>query len=386
MARRRIKGEGSIYLREDGRWVARYNGVIKYAKDSMDALDKLNDLKAASKEVMRTRATTISNMVKAWLEMKSHSLKPQSYDRLESTVNLHIIKRIGNLNFADVDDVVFTQKVLTAMKNEKFSYSSIKKAYDAFNACMSYYKSKGAISVNPIEAMGAPTRAAYEIYSEDNEGIIFAFTKEQKEAFLAALEARYNNGKLIYQNKAAYVLCLYTGVRLGELLALKWSNVNLDKKTIRIASTLTFAKDRDPKSATFGRRIFRISSYTKNDKPRLLQLNTKAFDAITELKLLAEQKKSDFVVSSKDGAVVRPKTMEDAFASICDTAGIALPSGYNMHILRHTFASMLFAKGVNVKVVSELLGHSSIQITMNTYIDFIQDQNLISIQAISDDI
>lgn len=386
MARRRIKGEGTIFQRADGRYVARYDGMTRYAKDAYEALDKLNELKAVNKEQLRTKVLTISDMVKPWLNMKAHSLKPQSYDRLESTVELHIIGRIGNLNFEDMSDVVFTKKVLNAMRDEKLSYSSIKKAYDAFNSCMTYYKSKGAIAINPVEAMGAPTKAAYEIYNEDSEGLVIAFTKEQREAFLAALEAKYSNGKPIYKNKDAYILSLYTGVRLGELLALKWSNVNLDKQTVRIASTLTFAKDRDPKSQTFGRRIFRTSSYTKNNKPRVLKLNALAFNSIQTLKKIADEKRSEFVVSSKDGDLVRPKTMEDAFSSICDTAGIDLPSGYNMHVLRHTFASMLFAKGVNVKVVSELLGHSSVQITMNTYIDFIQDQNLVSIQAISDDI
>jgi len=107
---------------------------------------------------------------------------------------------------------------------------------------------------------------------------------------------------------------------------------------------------------------------------RTLKLNSKAYDAICELKIIADSKNSDYVVSNQNGGLVRPKTFSQSFNSICDIAGITLPPGTNVHALRHTFASMLFARGVHVKVVSSLLGHASVQITMNTYIHLIQQQ------------
>jgi len=203
---------------------------------------------------------------------------------------------------------------------------------------------------------------------------LFYISQEKIEVFIAATYACYANGARRFLNAAAYILCLYTGMRMGALLALKWNNVDLALHTIRICSTIIFVRDRNPKSPSFGQKVLMVSSTTKTNQARTLKLNQHAYDAICELKAIADNKNSVYVVSNKDGGLVRPKSFSQSFASICDIAGIELPNGTNVHALRHTFASMLFARGVHVKIVSAILGHSSVQITMNTYIHLIQQQ------------
>lgn len=159
----------------------------------------------------------------------------------------------------------------------------------------------------------------------------------------------------------------------------------MENKSIRVCMNAGYVKDRNEKSSTFGRKILTLLPNTKNNRSRVLKLNNNAYTALTKLKEIAVAKNSEFVVSGRNGNLVRPKSVSNSFTSICDIAGIKLPKGSNVHALRHTFASMLFEKGVHVRIVSELLGHSSVQITMNIYIHLIQDQKLKAMEAIDVD-
>lgn len=382
---RRIKGEGTIYQRADGRYVSRYNGKSLYANSSYEAADNLQILKdQAKQEQQQFKPLTVEQILTKFMVMKTTSLKAASQDRMESTIKCQINPRIGSRDASTLMADDFFNDVLNRMKAEGLSYSSIKKAYDTFNAGMRYGVAQKMIERNPIEGCDAPTKNAYQPISDDidNEGSLFYIPKEKVEAFVSATSACYTNGNRRFLNAAAYILCLYTGLRMGELLALKWNNVDLDQHTIRICSTIIFVKDRNPKSPSFGQKVLMVSSTTKTNQTRTLKLNQRAFDAICELKEVAETKNSLYVVSNKDGGLVRPKTFSQSFTSICDIAGIELPSGTNVHALRHTFASMLFARGVHVKIVSAILGHSSVQITMNTYIHLIQQQEAQAMEVI----
>lgn len=373
---RRIKGEGSVYQRSDGLWVAKYEGKVLYAHNSYDAADNLQKLKNVAKAAIPdAKQITVDRVLRSFFAMKSSSIKPASQDRMESTIKCQIIPRIGSLNVSDLTGDMFFDLVLNKMKDEGLSYSSIKKAYDTFNAGMRYAVAQKIIARNPIEGYDSPTQNAYSTSVDDeDDGALFFIPQDKIETFVAASKSKYSNGNVRFKNGPAYILCLYTGLRMGELLALRWNNVDLEQHTIRVCHTIIFVKDRNPKSKTFGKKILSVASTTKTNQTRTLKLNTKAFDAISELKQVADSKHSIFVVSNNDGELVRPKAFAQSFRSICDIADISLPQGTNVHALRHTFASMLFAKGVQVKIVSALLGHSSVQRTMNTYIHLIQQQ------------
>jgi integrase len=89
--------------------------------------------------------------------------------------------------------------------------------------------------------------------------------------------------------------------------------------------------------------------------------------------------KSHYVVHDKRGELVSPNNFSKGLNAVLDLAGIKLPSGTNVHALRHTFASMCFAAKLPIRTISELLGHSSVQITMDTYIHLIQENGVIHV-------
>ena len=203
---------------------------------------------------------------------------------------------------------------------------------------------------------------------EDESAATVFFDEEQRKSLVSACRARYaSSRKSRFPYGEAYIFDMYTGLRLGELLALTWSDIDFEKRVIRVHSSMSLVKDRDRKSKTYGRMVLRIFPYTKTDQPRTVPLGTMALAAANEL-LAVRMASSPYVVHGKSGGLVWPTNFLRGLISSFDLAGIDLPHGTNVHALRHTFASMCFKVGMPVRVISDLLGHSSVQITMDTYI------------------
>jgi len=149
---RRIKGEGTIFQRADGRYVSRYNGKTLYASNSYDAADNLQILKdQAKQEQQRFKTITVEQILTKFLVMKTTSLKAASQDRMESTIQCQINSRIGSRDASTLMADDFFNDVLNQMKAEGLSYSSIKKAYDTFNAGMRYGVAQKMIARNPLK-------------------------------------------------------------------------------------------------------------------------------------------------------------------------------------------------------------------------------------------
>ena len=119
-------------------------------------------------------------------------------------------------------------------------------------------------------------------------------------------------------------------------------------------------------------------NYTKNSKSRIIPLNKTAIKALEELRDWQSQHNltSAYVICTSKGTPVLPATYIRKFEAICHRANIQLPDFHKVHVLRHTFATSLFRKGVNIKVVSELLGHSSTSITLDIYTHLTEKKQL----------
>jgi integrase len=161
---------------------------------------------------------------------------------------------------------------------------------------------------------------------------------------------------------------LHTGLRLGEAIGLKKSDWNKDDNTLHVQRNIqSVSKRNDDGTRARGKRL--ISNTTKTySGNRILPLNKTARDALE--RLCEQHPESEHVVCSSLGTIIPPERLERTFYRILNNVGITKAG---THSLRHTFASMLFAKGTDIKTVSELLGHASIQITMNTYVHLIGD-------------
>lgn len=151
------------------------------------------------------------------------------------------------------------------------------------------------------------------------------------------------------------ILSLYTGLRIGEICALAWDDVDLENKIIYVNHTLSRIKDE--KNNT----VWRIETPKTSSSKRKIPITAPLYGILSEYKQISL---SPFVVS-KGKYFVNPRTFESHFHKLIDACGIKQT---NFHVIRHTFATRCIEAGVDIKSLSEILGHSDISITLRTYV------------------
>ena len=368
---KRQNGEGCISQRKDGLYTARIQigtkpdgkPIIKafYGKKDTEVKRKLDNFKNEIKNLPPTQIKKISfqEYILYWLHTYKYiALKPSSYDRLESTIKNHVIPQIGYLQLAaiTIDDI---QTLINNLSKEK-SYSSVKKVHDAVNACLTHAVIHGDIYKNPCLGVIMPKQKNFKTKEirilNDNE---IAWFKDE-------IFRQYSNGKYVYNCPDAYILILNTGLRVGEALGLKWTDIDFDKKIMSVKRNIVMVKNRDEDGEIIGGYTKKEQDSTKtNSGTRCINLNN---TAITCLNNLYKTSHCDYVICNRQGQPIYPSRFGRTFELACKNASI---SKCGIHALRHTFASKLFEKGVDIKVVSSLLGHSSVGITYNIYIHII---------------
>ena len=378
---KRDYGDGSISQRKDGTWTARIflgtlNGKQKvkafYGKSEKEVKKKLKDYQAEliKNTYQEVQKTTLEVFMTDWLNnIKKNELKPSSFDRLETTCKYQIFPHIGYLQIHSItpSDI---QGLVNKLTQAGYSYSTIKKAYNAIDSCFSFAYDRNEVQKNPCVRISLPTNE-----KRDVSDIIF-FNDDEIRAIEQNALFKYKNGTYKYSNGWYIILLLYTGLRIGELLALKWENVDLVNKRIRVSGNLKQVKSRGKDTSNYV--VVEQSPKTKSGN-RIVPLANKAIEALTYLQ--AHKHSDKFVVASKTGKSISARNIDRAFRQILEMSKIDKKCG--VHSLRHTFASMLFKRGVDPKTVSEILGHSDVSITYNIYIHIIQEQKVKAIDLLN---
>lgn len=377
LRQRRDYGSGSISQRADGTWTARMViGVNEKGKPRIKALygkterEVKKKLKDFQKEFYKNdqavvQRSTVEGYMRTWLyENKQNELKPKSFDRLEQTVLYQVIPKVGHIQLAafQSNDV---QIMLNTLKKEGYSYSTVKKAYDAVNECFRTGVIQRTVVFNPALGVAVPAKKSF------GKAEIRYYDDEEVNKLCGAAVSAYSNGKRIYRLGDAIILDLNTGLRLAELLALKWTEVDFVRRKVIVNATRVIVKDRSD-GAEKKYVVIEQDSAKSATSMREIDMNDACFEALTRLKEITGQ--FEYVLSTREGKPVIPRYLDRLFRKIAIAAGIPDEKVYGLHALRHTFASRLFAAGEDIKTVSELLGHSDITITYNTYIHLINDQ------------
>ena len=377
LRQRRDYGSGSISQRADGTWTARMViGVNEKGKPRIKALygkterEVKKKLKDFQKEFYKNdqavvQRSTVEGYMRTWLyENKQNELKPKSFDRLEQTVLYQVIPKVGHIQLAAFQSTD-VQIMLNTLKKEGYSYSTVKKAYDAVNECFRTGVIQRTVVFNPALGVAVPAKKSF------GKTEIRYYDDEEVNKLCGAAVSAYSNGKRIYRLGDAIILDLNTGLRLAELLALKWTEVDFVRRKVIVNATRVIVKDRSDE-AEKKYVVIEQDSAKSATSMREIDMNDACFEALTRLKEITGQ--FEYVLSTREGKPVIPRYLDRLFRKIAIAAGLPDEKVYGLHALRHTFASRLFAAGEDVKTVSELLGHSDITITYNTYIHLINDQ------------
>ena len=232
------------------------------------------------------------------------------------------------------------------MKARGLSARTILHTHRVLREALAHAIKRRLLTRNVCDAVDPPRPKPKEMVSLDEDGLA---------RFLSVAESSY------YGN--VFFVASYTGLRRSEVLALKWSAVDLDAGTISVVAGLHRIPGHGlvtlPTKTQQSRRLISIT-------PEVVEVlrQTRGAQVLKQIELGSLWQDSGFVFTQPDGAPVDPELVTKAFARMAKASGF---TGIRFHDLRHTHASLMMKAGINPKVVSERLGHSSIAITMDIY-------------------
>lgn len=347
----RGNGEGTIYFSDKlNRWVGQFvagrkddgrlNRKSVYGKTRKEVKEKITTALAEvqGNTFVDKSSVTILDIIDSKLEqhLKSNKIQEITYMRHKETRNIIATLSIANrpIQKLTISDINASLPTLT-----KYANSTINKAYSQISSAYNDAIIKNIILSSPFNVKGAIIKPK----SQKLDRKIEALTYEEQQSFIDELE-RTND---VYKN--VFYIAIYTGMRVGEILALKKEDIDLTNKIINVTKTLT--KDKD------GNVILGKQTKTYAGVREVPILNSL-------LPILDKIENKGFLFLYK-GKFITPPTINSHFKRICKQAGIS--SNVNTHMLRHTFATRCIEAGMSAVVLQKILGHKDIQTTLNTY-------------------
>lgn len=371
MANRRLNGDGSFYYNEDRKkWRLFYSYIgsdgerkrKSFYGDTKELLsEQLEEFKKGlEKDEECGKKSSLKKYSEEWLSTEKRKLKPKSYERKAEIFENQILPYFGNKKIAQITrrDI---QKLLNQLDDEGYSYSTIKKVKEGICSCMRSFAIDYNVTLNPLSGIVLPDRKMVPVDE------IKYFTDEQIEIFFNEAEKRFSNGTPVYGYVDLFYILLYTGMRLGEALALNWSDVDFNRKRIYVNKNIVDIKSKDDGSL---KTIVQKSTKTAHSK-RIVPLTQNAEKAFLRIK---EHSRTPFVIANSKNKYVTHQQIDRTFRRIMKNSGLT-DSGCTCtpHSFRHTFATILFKNGCEAKTISTILGHSSIKITCDTYVHVIEE-------------
>lgn len=323
-----------------------------------------------------------------WLETnRKPALKMKSYDRIVITYKNQIKPYpLGKIKWAQVCTADI-QHHLGVLVQEELSWSTIKKVYDLLHAFFTFKATHKELTDNPMTDVIMPIKD--HILKPQKQ--MCYLTKEQVDIFTKeATRLCGNRNYPFHKYGYLFVFMIYTGVRVGELLALRWKDIDLNKKTMLINKSVeevvnpAFDENNTElmEKKKIKRRIQKEGS-TKTGAVRLIALNAKALDAIMEHKKYSSYTSpNDYVAATKTGRCNTDHNLYRRLTDILKRCELPIDQA-GCHMLRHTCASLLFQAGLQVEIIASILGHSP-EVCRKTYIHFCQQQQAAAIHKIAE--
>jgi integrase len=348
-----------ITKRKDGRYMARYTVPTPdapkrraiYGRQYKEVERKLAEARGDDAKGLDFDADNLKlgEYLKRWLtDSVADTVRPTTFERYEQIARSHIRPALGNHKLKNVTPA-HVRALYREMLDSGLSPRTVRYIHVTLHKALKQAVADGLIPRNATEAVKPSQLTREEIRPLSAEQV--------KMIFETASEA----GDRL---QGLYVLAVTTGLRQSELLGLKWEDVDLEAGTLQVRRTLTKTKDGPVLSApkTKGsRRTVRLSQMALEALKSHLQRQLGEIDRAGDL-----WQENGLIFASESGEPLsRQHVTARRFTPLLKCAG--LPQRTRFHDLRHTCAALLLSKNVNPKVVSEMLGHASIAITLDTY-------------------
>ena len=339
----------NIYKRKDGRYEARVllgkdeNGKRHYrsfyGNTREEAEYKLLTSKTQVEATFKLTEMTVKELTMEYLSTIKPRLKESSEANYRMKAEKHIIPAFGNYKcgLLKADDVyVFIKNKLKAGLSARYVTDIIVLLKSIYRYANRVYGIR-----NCLEGLVMPKKTKPEIVvlHQTDQSALMAYLSDDLDL-----------------NALGIILSLHTGIRIGELCALQWMDIDLENRTITVSKTIQRIRNCDGKHKT----KLVITEPKSQSSNRVIPIPDFLVTMLERFKDCAEK----YVLSGKYSPV-EPRTVQYRFASVLKKAN--LPS-VHFHSLRHAFATNCVAVGFDVKTLSEILGHSSVEITLNRYV------------------
>ena len=341
----------NIFKREDGRFESCQIKVHKGKK--AEAVSQLDTVQSQLKKQKRAKSPNFENIARQWLEELKPIRKKSTIVKYMSQLKNYIIPAFGNFNLNDIsneDIISFCNKLLTEGRNgQKLSPKTVSDIFSRMKSIRRFALLRG-YEVNYIPNV-------VEIPLRQRQIRILTIFEENK--ILRYLKSHFDLTAL------GILLSLFTGLRIGELCALKWRDFSFEDKEFYVQRTMqrlhNLDDDTERKTTIEIGEPKSQSSIRKIPIPdELLNFLKNAYVAVS-----ADRQEDAYVLSGLKNKFVEPRTMENRFKSVLKKCGV---EKINFHALRHTFATKCVELGFDIKSLSEILGHANVNITLNRYV------------------
>lgn len=357
-------GKG-ISQRKDGLYIARFTNkhgkrIQKYFKSLQESRKWLAESAARDKLFDLDDEITVKEWCEIWKEHKERSVRPSSYEAILWVYDI-VLDKIGCMKMANVKPI-HIQELLYSLGEDGFKNSSIRQVRTITHNIFEYAIQNDVVNKNPVIS-GMNCKIG------DGPSKKEAMTIEEQIAFTNAIKGtRYEND---------FLFILETGIRYGELVGLKWSDIDLKNKYVDISRTVQKLSDG-----------WHTGPCKSQSSMRRIPLSKKAVNIIRNQMISNRQinidevgERSEYVFAGIHGRPVTNYGYNQALKKIREKIGIE--SMLTMHILRHTFATRCIECGMKPKTLQSILGHSNITVTMDIYVHSTEDNKQEELENVS---
>ena len=373
--KRNAKGEGSFKVNPDGTVTHRKSVGYKASGQRKILTVTASNKSACIKEMKKkeaewnkvkdrssvSRGSTVSDLCQMHLlyQVEQGELKPKSIDRRECTIDNHIeAYPLGRMQLSEVRVSDIDTHIRTLIKEDRLSESSIQKVVDVLNAAYNWALVRGEVETNPVAPIKPTLVKRMQKMKQktvDEADVVVLSAEEEKRFVQEAMLRSSKTGKFVYAAGLYALLLLYTGMRCGEMLALKWKDVDFENRMITIDKSRSVAKNRNRVTEQETKYVM-VEGTTKNEKARRIELMPEAMQVLRLIRLECDDEREDaLIVTTKSGKGNTATNLEHRVATIFRHAGLTeLTSG--LHIFRRTFATNMYEKGARVKEIAAYIG------------------------------
>ncbi|MCM1233328.1 MAG: site-specific integrase [Ruminococcus flavefaciens] len=346
----------NIYLRKDGRWEGRYikervNGKARYGyvfgKSYEEASNKLVQATCQSIDTQNLPSTTFGAISSEWLTVQTPELKASSVARYRNLLNSYILPQFSKRIIQEIqrsEIVVFSRDLLTSggAHSQGLAPKTVNSVLSVLKNVFTYASIEKSILVADIKDISVkqPLKPMRILSKGEQKALSEYLCSDPTPCHIGIL------------------LSLYTGLRIGEVCALRWKDICVEEQYLYIHQTM----QRIQVEGDGKKRTEVVILPPKSDcSVRRIPIP----DEVLRLLKTVQRQDDAFLLTGLVHSYIEPRCLENRFKAVTQKCGL---TGVNYHALRHTFATRCVELGFDIKSLSEILGHASVNITLNRYV------------------